>query len=533
MKTLTIALKDTLIRFRDRNAILLMIAAPLIIASIMGAAFGGQSGSSSPISEIPLIIVNADEGSLGANFTEIVTDIEVDTADGPKGLFAVTKAANKDDAIRQVELGEVRGVLYLPPQFTEQLENSAERQTTLIEVYTDPTANVSPGIIRGVVARIANGFSTVMLGNNIAVEQLLDHLTDIPVLLVNADEGPLGQAYLDAFSPENFGGLFVIETLDNLETAREKLNAGDAQAIIHIPSDFSAVVMSGAPGEQIAGAIEILAAPGSLAAPTIESVARQIALAFSADTPSENQLPIVLANLDNLETILLEENANFAETEGARERIRFQTATVGADETYNLLGYFVPSMAIFFLLFTMFDGTRSILEEERDGTLHRLMTTPTAIPQILLGKIGGTFLTGLLQFAVLVLVSALFFDVDWGDSPLGLLLLVLGTVAAATSLGAFVASFARNVNQAGVLGTAITLTFSILGGNFIVVDAFPPWLAFFSKLTINRWSLDGFVSLTFGGLGLTDVLPNIGVLFGIAALFFILAVALFNRRFVK
>jgi ABC-2 type transport system permease protein len=161
------------------------------------------------------------------------------------------------------------------------------------------------------------------------------------------------------------------------------------------------------------------------------------------------------------------------------------------------------------------------------------MTTPTSRVAVILGKISGAFLSGILQFVVLVLVSALIFRVDWGSEPVAMGLLVLGTVAAATSLGAFVASFARNNNQANVLGTAITLIFAILGGNFVDYRALPEWLTPLSKATINRWAMEGFVNLTLGGQTLADVALNIGVLFGLAAVFFGLAVVLFNRRFVR
>ncbi len=442
MKTLTIALKDTLIKFRDRNAILLMIAAPLLISFVMGAAFGGQGAAASPISGIPLIIVNADQGELGQNFAEIFAEIEVDTADGVQPLFTVTALTSKADAIEQVELGETRGAVYIPADFSAQLIGGGDpnggttpfdtaqgkpRETALVEVFTDPSATVSPAIIRSVASRIANGFSTVVIGNSVAVGQLTEALE-------NADAPP---------SPE------------------------------------------------------------------------------------------VIANLGNLDEILNAENARFGETEGARERIRVATALAGESEDLNLLNYFVPSMAIFFLMFSVFDGTRSILAEEQEGTLHRMMTTPTGRSEILLGKIGGTFLTGILQFVVLVVISGLVFKVAWGSAPLAMALLVLATVAAATSLGTFVASFARNANQANVIGTAVTLVSAILGGNFIDFRALPDWLVPVSKLTINRWAMEGFFNLTLGGLGLPDVLPNIAVLFGLAAGFFVLAMLLFNRRFVK
>ena len=423
MKSWTIALKDTLIAFRDRNAILLMIVAPLLISLIMGAAFSNLGGNASPISEIPLIIVNADEGDLGENFVEIIASIDVETAEGSKSLFTASRMKSKREAISKIELGEARGLIFIPADFTKELE-TAEKQALSIEIYTDPSAEISPAIIRGVVQRIVNGFNTVMIGDVVAVDQLLNVL-------------------------------------------------------------------------------------------------------------DENPNPEVYANLENLEEIIAAENISFGESEGAHERITVETKTLGTSEEFDYMGYFVPSMSIFFLMFASFEGTRSILDEERDGTLHRLMTSPTSISEILLGKIGGTFLTGILQFTVLVVVSWLLFKVHWSDSLLALVLLTLATVISVTSLGAFMASFARNANQANILGTMLNLVFAVIGGNFLPTTAFPDWLTFISKLTINRWALDGFVSLASWHTTLADIFPNIAVLLGMAMIYFGLATVLFKRRFVK
>lgn len=430
MKTLSIAIKDTLITFRDRSALLMMLAAPLVIALVMGLAFGGAADDTSPISQIPVVIVNQDEGDLGAEFAGILADIRVNTTSGEETLFLITEMDDLEAAKAEIEAGNARGVVVFPASFSADLganEEPSGGRTAVVQVFTDPAATVSPGIVRGVVGRVAAGFNTVVIGSRLAVEQLTQALTD----------------------------------------------------------------------------------------------------AVSAPSPT------VLANLENLDEILAEETASFGESSAARDRITLSARTIGEGEGLNLLNYFVPSMAILFLMFSTFDGTRSILEEERDGTLHRLMTTPTPISEILLGKILGTFMTGILQFVVLVLVSGLVFGVDWGSEPIGMALMVLATVAAATSLGALVASFARSVNQAGVLGPAITLIFAILGGNFIDFRAIPAWLTPFSKATINRWALEGFFNLAFLGQTLEEVSLNIIVLFGMAAVFFALSVLLFNRRFVN
>ena len=204
--------------------------------------------------------------------------------------------------------------------------------------------------------------------------------------------------------------------------------------------------------------------------------------------------------------------------------------TGGEDDAISSLAFFAPSMAIFFLMFAAFTGTRSILTEKTQGTLSRLLSTPTSYNQILAGKIGGTFLTGILQFTVLVVASRFIFNLNWGNSLPGLILMMFAVVAAATSLGALVAAFAKDANQANVIGSAITLTFAALGGNFFPAENLPDWLQPISRLTINRWGLDGFTDLTIAGLGLSDILLEAGVLLGIALLLFVLAVQSFQRQ---
>jgi ABC-2 type transport system permease protein len=423
MKSWMIALKDTRIAFSDKNALLLMIAAPLLISMIMGAAFGNLGDESSPVSEIPVVIVNLDEGDLGETFVRILADIEVETSEGQKPLFALTTLKSKSEAISQVERGDARGVLYLPPEFSESLRSS-ETKTAQVEVYSDPSASVSSAILREVTRRIVYAFNTVRIGDEVAVQQLLAAL----------DESP---------SPEGY------------------------------------------------------------------------------------------AALQNLDEILAEENASFGENEGSLERLRLVVETVGKSENIDWMGYFVPSMSIFFLSFAAFASTRSILEEERRGTLHRLMTTPLSVPEILLGKIGGAFLVGTLQFAVLVAVSAWIFHVHWSDDFLPLAALTLVTVTAMTSLGALLAAFARDTNQASLLGTMVSLVFAILGGNFLPTMAFPSWLTFISKITVNRWALDGFVSLALSHATFNEILPTLGVLLGMSLFYFSLSAVFFARRFVR
>ncbi|MBA3470356.1 MAG: ABC transporter permease [Herpetosiphonaceae bacterium] len=416
MKALTIAWKDTLIRFRDRNALLLMLLAPLVISGIMGAAFGDQAATPT-ISNIPLVVVNQDQGVLGQRFIEVLNTGELMDLLEPKVM------ADLEAARDLVETGNVRALVLIPADFSVSLETTsgndlASSQPAKILIYTDPAARISPTIVRTVVTEIANVFSNNAIASEITAQQVLEQLGSTSPALVNFD-------------------------------------------------------------------------------PVLD---KNLATLTGSQSVAELKVTVTSGN----------SRANM-----------------------NPIAFFAPSMAIFFLMFTMFDGTRSILVEQANGTMDRLKSTPTGISQILLGKLLGTFLTGTLQFVTLVVASSVIFGLSWGSSIPGLALMLVAFVAAATAIGALVTAFSKDLVQANLLGSMITLLFGFLGGNFFMIENFPQWLQIVSKMTINRWGIDGFSDLTVRGLGIQEVLLEAGVLLGIALVCFSLAAWRLPRRFVR
>jgi len=418
MKIWTIAWKDTLIRFRDRNALILMILAPLVLSAIIGSAFGGFINGSDPVpfDAIPVLVINEDEGVQGEQFIDILT------SDDLADLLDVTEMSDLAAAREQVQAGEARAAILIPASFSEAVEGSVDVDTavSLIQFYADPGATLTPNIVRGVVTQVVNGFNTAAVSIDVTVAQL----TEAAPTLGPAMAG-LGTALNDELESQ----------------------IGPTQSSISL-NDISV-------GEE-------------------------------------------------------DENSNISP-----------------------FAFFAPSMGILFLMFAMVDGTRSILDEQQGGTLDRLVSTPTSYLEILLGKIGGVFLTGALQFVVFVIASSLLFGLSWGGSPAGLALMVLVVVLAFTSLGALVAAFARDANQANIIGSVVTLAFAALGGNFVPAQAFPPFLEQLSKISINRWALDGFSSLTMYGGGLNDIWLEVGVLFGLSVVLIGLALWQFQRRMAR
>jgi ABC-2 type transport system permease protein len=81
----------------------------------------------------------------------------------------------------------------------------------------------------------------------------------------------------------------------------------------------------------------------------------------------------------------------------------------------------------------------------------------------------------------------------------------------------------------GSIGTAIMLTFGLLGGSFINLEQMPPFIQALSKITPNAWGLDGFTTLALGGT-LPDLIVPITALLVMGFVLFGISVALFNRK---
>lgn len=173
--------------------------------------------------------------------------------------------------------------------------------------------------------------------------------------------------------------------------------------------------------------------------------------------------------------------------------------------------YYAASMAIFFLFFTAQYGPLSLLNERRQGTLARLVAAPIRPWAIVLGKSLGSFILGLAATAVLVVASTLVLGARWGD-PIGVALLVLGAVVAASGITALVTTLARTEQQADGLNSIVAVSLGVLGGTFIPSFAAPEILSQLSLVTPHAWFLDGLNELAVPGSGIGAVLLPVGVL---------------------
>lgn len=371
-------------------------------------------------------------------------------------------------------------------------------------------------------------------------------LADIPVILVNQDEGDLGQALVDLFADASLDELLAAETAettpDAITAARRRVDADEVAALVIIPAGFSATVLPepGVPptDDKPVVPIEVYTSP---ARPISAGVVRSIVTTFiSRVEQGVITAEIAVGQLISSGLIVPEEIPAVAERIGRRAAESGQTtqlislrtetgAPVPEEPQFNLLAFLAPGMAILFLMYTVSLGGRTFLSEREEGTLPRLMTTPTSTPQIIAGKMLGIFFTGAAQLAILLLSYRFLLQIDYGAvGPV--VLLVVAVAVAATGWGILLAALSRTQGQVATTGMVMMLVFGIMGGTFTGPQGIPVWLRPLSRLTPNYWGLLAFTELNLGG-SLADITMPLLWLGGTAVLLFLIATFAFRRQY--
>lgn len=408
----------------DRVALLYMFLAPVAISLIMGLVFGGGTDDIA-LPEADILLINQDEGfDTGLqtfNFGEEYEAVLVTNPPEEIHRFITAELAdNTDDARQQVEDGDQRAVVIIPPDFTQNVLNPATQGE--LEIYYNPSSEISATIVISVLESITSQINTSVVAQN-----------------------------LYAGSEEAF---FVQLSDGNLQTASE----------------------------------------------AADTAVNAIAAGEMAD-------------------ILQLEDVNFS----------------GKAEELNLISYFAPAMAILFMAFTMAAGARTMLQEQRNWTMQRILTTPTPRWVYMSGRMVGNYTAGFSQMLILLIVTPLISAIAgsstdvWGSNIVGIALITIAVVWASTGLGTLIASISAKPEDADVYANAILFAMAIIGGSFVPVDGVPI-LNILSRFTFNYWGIDGYFRLATDDAALGDIVLNIAALLAMGGVFFAAALWQFNRR---
>jgi ABC-2 type transport system permease protein len=354
------------------------------------------------------------------------------------------------------------------------------------------------------------------------------------VVVVNEDEGELGKAMVTWLHDESMHSVINISVLSSAARARDLVDQGKYVTALILPVDFSQAVL-GTEGLEQESPIEMYVFPGQpIRVSIVRSMIERFVSRVDAGVVSSK---VAVTGLIGAGLIQPQEAYDVGREIGEalvtlepEASITVQSQHVEEEDVHiQPLALLAPSMAMLFLMYTVSGiGGRSILAEREEGTLPRMLATPTDGAWILGGKVLGVVLVGVAQLAIVIGVTSLLFQLHWGDA-LGVALLIVAAVFGAAGWGILLAAFARTAEQVSTMGTAMMLFFGLLGGSFFGGGSFGGILGTIGKITPNAWAQEGFAILAGAGT-LADIRGTIVGLAIMGSLLFGVAVLVFRRR---
>jgi ABC-2 type transport system permease protein len=171
---------------------------------------------------------------------------------------------------------------------------------------------------------------------------------------------------------------------------------------------------------------------------------------------------------------------------------------------------------VLFVFITSMAGSAALIQTRQYGVSRRMLSTSAPIGSILVGETLGRFGVALVQGIYIMLGTLVVFGVSWGD-PLGAIALLVMFSLVGASVGILFGALFSNDQQAGGIGVLIGLGLGALGGAMVPIEIFPSTMATIARATPHFWAVDGYSELVRRGGTIVDILPNLAVLAGFAA----------------
>lgn len=176
-------------------------------------------------------------------------------------------------------------------------------------------------------------------------------------------------------------------------------------------------------------------------------------------------------------------------------------------------------------------GLSSIFAYERqNGTLKRILISPTQKATYLLGTILAHVMAALVQMLLLIGFGMIILKVNWGRSPGALFILMTVAALAAAALGTTLGTLVKTSGQATGLSIMTGMLMALFGGCWYPIELFPRFIQQAVKILPTTWAMQGLLNLVLRGQSYAGIwLPTV-VLLGFATLFFTIGVWRFKME---
>ena len=325
-----------------------------------------------------------------------------------------------------------------------------------------------------------------------------DAINNAAIAIVDQDKSQLSQRIADAFLPPLFAkpDYLTLPEIDNL------MDKGRYTFIVVIPPNFQEKVLANNNPEIQINVDATRMSQAFTGNGYIQQIIAKTVSDFVADTTGRQ-------SSDTAQLLI---------------RNRFNPNLLKAWE--GAMNGLVNNVTMLALILT---GAALIRERER-GTLEHLLVMPVTPFEIMVSKVWSMSLVVLLATGVSLLVVVQdMLKVPIAGSFWLFMAGVLLNVFAVTSLGIFLACFAKDMPQLGILMILVLLPMEILSGGTTSQDNMPNVIRWVMQLSPTTHFVNFSKAILFRGAGISIVWPIFLKMIAIGALFFAVALKRFRR----
>jgi len=356
---------------------------------------------------------------------------------------------------------------------------------------------------------------------------------EIPIAILNQDDGKYSQTVLEIMDQIDVLKITNLSSSESLEAVNSMLLDGEYTAAMIIPDDFSSGIAdySGAeisllvdPQKSDFGQILKNIMDAALAPIVVEGEIRYGIRSVMEEGGITEKLTPEMAAASEAQTLGVVMTRLGSMMSNSLIPVKLITTARDPNTPINFFNLLIPGFTVMFSFFLVGVIGESIFKEKDDGTYRRLMAGPMRRGEIVAGKMLAFGLMVVLQVFILFGVAAGFFSMDLGNSLLGLILLTICLSLVVTSMGLMIAALSKSGKQADSISMLLAFLLAGLGGciQFGLTPLFlqDNFIATLSRFVPQGQALWGYYRLINQNAGIVEILPNMGILLLMAAVFF-------------
>ncbi len=168
------------------------------------------------------------------------------------------------------------------------------------------------------------------------------------------------------------------------------------------------------------------------------------------------------------------------------------------------------------MFLTGLTGSAALIQSKNYGVTRRMLSTPTSASTVISGEALGRLAVVLVQGIYIIIATTLMFQIDWGNL-LGVVAILIAFGACGAGAAMLFGTLFRNDQQASGVGVMVGLGIAALGGCMVPIELFPSAMETVAQFTPHAWAMDAFAELQRRDGTIVDILPQLAVILGFAA----------------